>query len=135
MTGTICAIALSTLQFCGKSSSEKESSEEIKPAVAQVYKDVFTFKGNGMKKSESFRLTGNDAKLVYKYDAGNPHAGMFGIYVVEKGHDVMTEGGIPEIMSTQLKEESESAIQKSEGDYYLNVNATGNWEVTVQEKQ
>jgi len=42
---------------------------------------------------------------------------------------------IPEVMSTVDHEESESAIQKSSGKYYLNVNASGKWSVVVEEEQ
>ena len=38
-------------------------------------------------------------------------------------------------MAAKKKEESESTIHKSEGDYYLDVNVVGNWEVIVQEKK
>ena len=116
-------------------STENQMSKVQKPENKLVYKDVFTFKGNGMKKSESFHLTGSDAKVLYKYNAGNSYSGVFSFYVVEKGYDVMTQGGIPEVMIQSLQEESQSTIQKSEGDYYLNVNAVGNWEIIVQEKQ
>ncbi|GGB73246.1 hypothetical protein GCM10007424_11430 [Flavobacterium suaedae] len=117
------------------SSTETQISKEPEPEKELVYKDVFTFKGNGMKKSESFYLTGADAKVLYKYNAGNSYGGAFSFYVVEKGHDVMTEGGIPEVLTQSLQEESQSTIQKPEGDYYLYVNAVGNWEIIVQEKQ
>jgi len=86
-----------------------------------------------MKKSEFFHLNGNDAKIIYKYNSENSTIGAFSVYVVKKGVDIMEKGGIPEVMTTSNKEQSESTIQKSAGDYYLNVNGVGNWEVEVQE--
>lgn len=81
-------------------------------------------------------MSGNEAKLVYKYSSGHPGEGIFNVYVVEKGDDVAVQGGIPEILITNSKEEGESTIQKSERDYYLDVDGIiDNWEITVQEKQ
>ena len=59
--------------------------------------------------------------------------GMFAAYVVDEGKDIMKQGGIPEVMTSAENEESESSIQKSAARYYLNINATGNWTVTVEE--
>jgi len=85
-----------------------------------------------MKKSPTFELTGNDARIKYNYKADG-NIGMFAVYIVDEGDDIMKTGGFPEVMSQAENEESESTIQKSEGRYYLNVNATGNWKVTIEE--
>lgn len=61
--------------------------------------------------------------------------GMFAAYVVDEGVEIMKSGGIPEIMTQAENEESESAIHKSAGRYYLDINATGKWSVTVEELQ
>lgn len=95
---------------------------------------VYSFSGNGMKKSALFELTGNEARLKYSYKApGGLGMGMFAVYVVDEGEDIMETGGIPEVMSQAENEASESTLQKSAGMYYLNVNASGNWTVTVEE--
>ena len=87
-----------------------------------------------MKKSPTFELTGGEARLRYNYSSDNGMGmGMFSAYVVDEGKDIMKQGGIPEVMTTAENEESESSIQKSSGRYYLNINAAGNWTVTVEE--
>jgi hypothetical protein len=96
--------------------------------------EVISFKGNGGKKSGTFHLSGNDAKLVYKYKSEMADMGVFVAYVVDKGVDIMKQGGMPEV-TTSKSDEGESSIQKSAGDYYLNINATGNWTVSVMELQ
>jgi hypothetical protein len=93
------------------------------------------FKGNGSKKSANFHLLGNEQKLVYTYHSNNPYNGIFAVYVVDKGADVMKTGGFPEMTIDKLKDNSESAIQKETGDYYLNVTAVGNWTIKVMEIQ
>jgi len=95
---------------------------------------VYSFKGNGMKKSPVFELKGNEARVRYKYEAPSGLGmGMFAVYVVDEGSDIMKDGGIPEAMSSAEKEDTESSIQKSAGRYYLSVNASGLWEVTIEE--
>ncbi|HRY33413.1 MAG TPA: hypothetical protein P5531_10645 [Bacteroidales bacterium] len=110
-----------------KSGAEKSQKE---------WTEVYVFKGNGMKQSPVFELFGGEARLRYSYKgAEGLGVGVFGVYVVNEGDDVMKSGGAPEIMTSAEKEESESYIHKSAGKYYLNVNAQGDWVVIVEEKK
>lgn len=113
-------------------STKNEAVEE--ETKEKTWQPVYTFKGNGMKKSPTFELTGIEARLKYKYNSDNGMGmGIFAAYVVDEGKDIMKQGGIPEVMTSAENEESESSIQKSAGRYYLNINATGYWTVTVEE--
>lgn len=95
---------------------------------------VYSFKGNGTKKSPPFELEGGEARLKYTYSSESGlDIGMFTVYVVDEGVDIMEEGGFPEIMTSEQNERSESSIQKNAGRYYLNINAMGKWTVTVEE--
>jgi len=111
------------------------TSEDKTSAVSKQWTEVYRFKGNGMKKSPVFELSGGEAKLVYDYKTDSPGLGMgmFAVYLVDEGDDIMKTGGFPEVMTQAENEASESSLQKSEGRYYLNVNASGNWTVIVSE--
>lgn len=102
---------------------------------AKQWTKVYSFKGNGSKKSPVFELTGNEARIKYKYNASGGGMGMFAVYVLDEGVDLMKDGGFPEIMSDAAKEDTESSIQKSSGKYYLSVNAVGTWDVIVEENK
>jgi hypothetical protein len=104
----------------------------INPSSTLEWNEVTKFKGNGMKKSSVFILTGKTARLKYKYQSPS-NVGVFAVYVLNEGVDFSKSGGTSEIM-TAKSEESESSIQKAAGRYYLNVNASGSWTVTVEEK-
>ena len=94
------------------------------------------FAGNGIKKSPTFNLVGNESRVRYKYQASEGlNSGYFSIYFLDRGKDLIRDGGIPDVLINSVKEESESSIQKSEGEYYIVVNATGNWSVSVDEKR
>lgn len=72
--------------------------------------------------------------LMHSYSVpGRIGTGMFFIYIVDEGEDIMRTGSIPEVMTQAENEESESAIQKRAGRYYLYINASGDWVVTVEE--
>jgi len=133
-------ILLSVIGNLGKKDAPKnstliqETSNTSNEESEKQWKEVYTFKGNGMKKSPSFELNGGKARLKYKYKAPDGLGmGVFFIYVVNDGEDVMKTGGIAEVMSQAENEESESSLQKSAGLYYLYINASGDWTVTVEE--
>jgi len=102
---------------------------------SKSYVRLLEFSGNGGKKSAVFELHGNHARLRYKYKSEAAGMGLFSVYILPDGEDIMQTGGIPEVMSSADHDTSESAIQKSAGKYYLDVNATGNWSIVVEEEQ
>lgn len=121
----------------GESPSLSSKTEEstVLP-VSKEWVEVYSFQGNGMKKSPVFELTGGEARLKYKYQEPNGIGmGMFAVYVVDEGDDIMKTGGFPEVMTQAESEESESSLQKGAGRYYLNVNASGNWVISIEERK
>ena len=140
----ITFVVFSLLSSC--SSDKKETTDTSVPATTaptpvpkeeakpKQWTTVYTFEGDGAKKSPSFELTGNEARVKYKYKCPEGAGmGAFIVYVMEAGKDLDKDGGMPEIMTSAEKEESESALQKSAGRYYLSVNAEGKWTVTIEE--
>lgn len=99
------------------------------------WKEIYSFSGNGAKKSDNFHLTDGNAKLVYKYKSPTDMGGIFGIYVVSVGHSIEKEGGIPDVMTSETSDTSESSIHEGEGDYYLDVNSQGKWTISVMQQQ
>lgn len=136
---TASVFALAFFLIIALATSEKKPSQDPapsdKPAAETKWTEVYTFKGSGMKKSPNFDLGDGEAKLTYSYKAPAAlGAGLFTAYVVDKGKDIMKDGGIPDVM-VDKSEDGESSIQKSAGSYYINVNATGDWTVTVMQKK
>jgi len=112
-----------------ESTSGSGSAESNKP---KQWTEIFTLKGNGIKKSANFHLTGGKARMKYTYKTD---MGLFSVYVVPEGEDIMKEGGIPEIM-IEKSESSETYITKDAGNYYLSVNSSGgDWSIVVEEEQ
>jgi hypothetical protein len=138
ITAIIAIILIASIGSSDKKSTTSSVTEinNTEASKAKQWTVVYEFKGNGMKKSPAFELTGGNARIKYKYNGqGGVGMGMFAVYVVDEGKDLMVEGGIPEIMTQAETEESESAIQKSSGKYYLSVDGIGNWIVSVEEEK
>jgi hypothetical protein len=127
----VASIILVNITKAPSNQNSPKGKEEI--TKTKEWKEVYTFSGNGMKKSPGFELSGGEAKLKYKYQSTSPNIGVFTAYVVEEGKDIMKEGGIPDVMTSSTKEESETSLQKGAGRYYLHINAAGEWTVTVEE--
>lgn len=99
------------------------------------WKQVIEFNSNGTKNSETIHLNGGELKIVYDYNSGIEGVGVFGVYIMSKGTDINTDGGLPDIMSSEAKDAGESALTKSAGDYYIHVNAQGKYKIKLLEKQ
>lgn len=80
-------------QSASNSTTTESTTTTTEPTKEKQWETVYTFKGNGMKKSPVFELTGGDARLKYSYKApGGLGMGMFSVYVVDEGDDIMKTG-------------------------------------------
>lgn len=131
------ALIISILLFasCGNTASNNTASatKQDEPKHEKTLVRIDSLEGNGMKQSANFHLSGGDVRIIYAYKSDNDMAGMFSCYVLPKGHDFNKDGGIPDVMTSKLEEKSSSAITRDEGDYYLKVNAGGDFKVIIME--
>ena len=136
---TFVVVGFAGLAYRYSELSNRADAFSIDPSTSKQLKskhwtEVYKFKGNGMKKSPVFELTGGDARLKYKYQSQTGVGlGLFAVYVVDEGKDVVKTGGFPEVVTQMESEESESTIQNGSGRFYLYVNAVGSWTITVEE--
>jgi len=101
------------------------------PAPApKTWQQVFQFSGNSEKRSESFALTGAQARLKYTVTGDQAYVS---IYLMKDGTSLDQDGGFPEVTVTQPGSD-ETQIVKPAGSYYLEVHAANaNWTATVEE--
>jgi len=123
-------------------SSQNEQAEKIdsttqSSSTSTSLVKLIELKGNGLKNSKIFKTNGGTLTIKYKYDCGNKGNGdgLFSVYILEKGKQLMKDGAVPDIMITSNSEKSESTVQEDAGEYYVTVNALGNWSVEVYEEQ
>lgn len=136
--------AANTAPAPAESSAAAPASEAAAPAPAAAapatWTKVITLSGSTDKASQSFALSGNETRLVYKFTGAQALNGQSmavgAIYLEEQGTDIMKDGGVP-IKMIQKDESGETAVHKDAGNYFLDVKAANfnSWTVTVEEKK
>lgn len=108
-------------------------ADQTEDSTPEEWVELISFSGNGEKKSTSFTYGGGEARLRYEFD-GDADFGVFSVYVVKKGEDVMRDGGFPEVMLTAPESGESNLSHLRKGEYYLNVSsANGTWSIVVEE--
>lgn len=117
-----------------KPTAEPAEEEEAEPAEA-TWQTVATLEGKTDKSSSVFELTGGEARMTYSFTGGQDMS-LGAIYLLDEGTDLMKDGGIPEVMIDGPIEE-QTALHKSAGSYFLDVNAANfdGWTVTIEERR
>ncbi len=94
------------------------------PAVQKSYQQVFTFSGNGAKKSEPFTITGDRFKIVYDC-SGDPSFTLCQAFVFK------VSSGLPQVVMNNNAATKDETIIYGRGEYYIDANTIGNYTMTV----
>jgi len=119
--------------------TEQAAVEDEEPAVEEpaeaAWQEVITLDGKTDKASKIFELTGGEARMTYSFKGGEDMS-LGAIYLLTEGTDLMKDGGLPEAMIDGPVSE-ETALHKSAGKYFLDVNAANfdGWTITIEEKR
>lgn len=106
------------------------------PAAEPVWTPVATITGNADQQSDTIALTGGKVRVTYDF-ADSAGIGMIvgAVYVLTEGTDIMTDGGIPDVMVSEAGA-GETILRKSAGEYYVKVTAANaSYTVTVEEQK
>lgn len=90
--------------------------------VPKSYQQIFTFSGNGAKKSEPFTTIGSRFKIKYTCSAG--YCGAF-LY--------KASGGLKDMIVNSTDSPTDETIIYGAGTYYIDANTTGNFSMTVED--
>jgi len=115
-----------------QTSNSEQGVEQNSENSSKQWVELIQFKGKGDKKSEVFTYNGGKARLRYEFNSSD--FGVFAAYVVKEGVDIMTEGGLPEVMLDGSESGESNLSHLRKGNYYLNISsANGSWTVIVEE--
>lgn len=133
--GALFIIGLISTAIDGKPSSSFVTNDNggavANPAAS--WQTVVMLSGNADKRSDDFQLTGAPARM--KYTLKGDTSPILGIYIVESGHSIQKEGGIPEVLVQESGSDS-TRLAQSAGTYYLDVTAAnGSWTVQIEEQR
>ena len=125
----ILSIALSSVgndkKLENKSPEQNVTSESVSN---KTYQQIFTFSGNGIKKSEPFTISGDRFKIAYDCK-GDPSATLCTAFVFKVGSS-LPQG----VMNSPQAVKDETIIYTSmagKGEYYIDANTMGNFTMTV----
>lgn len=143
----LAAFALSlSLAACSSSSEPAEAeteTEEIEVVETEApeeaepqWTNVVTLTGNADQQSDTITLTGGKTRVTYDFVDSTGQGMIVGaVYVLTEGTDLMTDGGIPDVMISEAGA-GETILRKSAGEYYLKVtSANADYTVTVEEQK
>lgn len=117
----------------------EQAAVEEEPVVEEpaeaTWQEVITLDGKTDKASKVFELTGGETRMTYSFKGGEDMS-IGAIYLLTEGTDLMKDGGLPEAMIDGPVDE-ETALHKSAGKYFLDVNAANfdGWTITIEEKR
>ena len=93
------------------------------PTGAPEWIEVLNVSGNGMKKTEDFTVTGKQWRISWNVTGD----GYFGASIYT------SEGNLSELAANCTACGSDSTIIRGAGTYYLDINSTDAWRVTVED--
>ena len=129
VAGSIVALIIIGSIASGNKVEETTSTSVAPVAVAaKSYQEVFSFSGNGAKKSEPFNITGDRFKIVYDC-SGDPNLTLCQAFVYKVGSS-FPQG----VMNSPKAVKDETVIYTStygKGEYYIDSNVIGNFKMTV----
>lgn len=102
--------------------AESSKPKTVEAASSKSYQQIFSFSGNGAKKSEPFTVTGSRFKV--KYDCQGDFCQAF-LYPVKSK--------LPEIIMNTSGSTRDETIVYGSGDYYIQANTIGSYTMTVED--
>lgn len=146
-TGAALTLIVS-LAACSSSSTAASEESVADSATEQVetqapaepaeptWTNVATITGNADQQSDTIVLTGGKVRVTYDFVDSSGQGMVIGaIYVLDEGTDLMTDGGIPDVMISEAGA-GETILRKAEGEYYVKVTAANvDYTVTVEEEK
>jgi hypothetical protein len=112
------------------SAPHKPTPKATTAPAAKHWTTLVTLKGSADKASDTIRTKGGQLRLTYTITGTN---GIVGIYLLDEGTDLQTDGGIP-VVTTDHPGKDSTLLRKAAGAYYLSVAAANvHYTVTLEE--
>lgn len=99
--------------------SNPQATQATAPKT-KSYQQVFTFSGNGAKKSEPFTITGDRFKISYDCKGDLCQAFLYKV-----------NSNIPEVFMNTTGSTKDETIIYGSGEYYIQANTLGSYMMTV----
>jgi hypothetical protein len=101
--------------------AQNSPTETTAPAPEKTYQQVFSFKGNGTKKSEPFTITGDRFKIAYDCKGDLCQS-----FLYKAGSNIPSS-----IIMNATGSQKDETIIYGKGDYYIDANIIGSYAMAV----
>lgn len=98
-----------------------EPEKEVTPTV------VASWEGESTKNTETFHISSNEWKIMWKTNPGQYGDMNFQIYVYN------SNGSLKDVAANVIGESTDSTIMRGSGDYYLKINTAQPYAIEIQE--
>jgi len=98
-----------------------EEKKVVQTSTTKSYQQVFTFSGNGIKKSEPFTITGDRFKI--KYDCSGSYCGA----------TLYKNGSFKDLIMNVAGSTKDETIIYGKGEYYIDANTMGSYTMIVED--
>lgn len=125
-----------TQESAAEDTAEEEAVEEDVADAEGEWTTLATISGNADQQSDTLVFSGGKIRVTYEFvDTSGMDMVVGAVYVLTEGTDLMTDGGIPDVMVSE-EGAGETILRKSEGEYYVKVSsANAEYTVTVEEQK
>ena len=114
--GIVAIVVISVLLVA----SDSKQEDAVVPTKTREYQEVFTFNGNGAKKSEPFFIVGEKFKIVYDCKGA-----LCQVFI----HELIS--GSTDVVMNSTQSISDETTLYGIGEYYLEANTLGDFKMTV----
>jgi hypothetical protein len=126
ITGIIIVLLLIISNMGSSKTPTTSSTTSKEPAVqtstTKTYHQVFSFSGNGIKKSEPFTVTGDRFKIKYDCKGDMCQAYMYKL-----------DSKIPTVIMNTAGSTKDETIAYGSGEYYIEANTMGSFTMSVED--
>ncbi len=121
----VCIILGGVLSTSSVNTNSASTPQSDQPAQ-KTYQQVFTFSGNGAKKSEPFTIQGDRFKIAYDCK-GDPSMTLCQAFVYKVG------SSLPQVVMNSPQSVKDETIIYGNGEYYIDANTIGSYTMTVED--
>lgn len=129
------ALAKAKAEAVAKAQADADAAAKAKAAAdAEAalprYREIFSFSGNGPKKSEPFTITGNKFKIKYDCKINSTYGAGICQASVKRVND---EWDMETIMNIANQSVTDETIVYGSGTWYIDSNSSGSYTMTVED--
>ena len=96
--------------------------------TAAEWAEVVTIAGDSIKETESFTVANREWRVAWDTQPGEHGDGIFSFDIMTSDGDYVTTG------ANVMGASQDSTVQRGAGDYYLAINATQAYTITVEQR-